>query len=290
MVLISSQAAHLDAVLETVADKRPLIHAATEANVDELAHIAKKHNCPLAVVAEDLESTAALAEKVKSAGVEDIVLDLTCDSMLETLEALTAARRLALKKKAPGLGYPCMTLSRGDNPLQNVAECCSFVSKYSAVVLTTLSAPEQILPVLTVRQNVYTDPRKPIQVESKVYEIGSVTQESPLMITTNFSLTYYTVEGEVEASRVPAHIAVIDTEGTSVLTAFASDKMTAENVTAFLNSDEVKSKVSHRKVIIPGYVAVMSGALKEESGWDVMVGPREASGISKYLKTVWQAA
>ena len=290
MILMSSQAAHLDAVLETVADKRPLIHAATEANVDELAHIAKKHNCPLAVVAEDLESTAALAEKVKSAGVEDIVLDLTCDSMLETLEALTAARRLALKKKAPGLGYPCMTLSRGDDPLQNVAECCSFVSKYSAVVLTTLSAPEQILPVLTVRQNVYTDPRKPIQVEAKVYSIGSVTQESPLMITTNFSLTYYTVEGEVEASRVPAHIAVIDTEGTSVLTAFASDKMTAENVAAFLNSEEVKSKVSHKKVIIPGYVAVMSGALKEESGWDVMVGPREASGISKYLKTVWQAA
>jgi acetyl-CoA decarbonylase/synthase complex subunit gamma len=118
--------------------------------------------------------------------------------------------------------------------------------------------------------------------------VGAVTKDSPVLVTTNFSLTYYTVEGEVEASRVPAYIACIDTDGTSVLTAFASDKMTAENVAAFLNSDALKDKVSHKKVIIPGYVTVMSGSLQEESGWEVLVGPREASGISKYLKTVWK--
>ena len=125
-----------------------------------------------------------------------------------------------------------------------------------------MTRPEQILPMLTVSHNIYTDPRKPIQVEAKVYDVGATGPDSPLLVTTNFSLTYYTVEGEVEASRVPARIAVIDTEGTSVLTAFASDKMTSENVAEVLNSEAVTAVVDHRKVIIPGYIAVMSGALK----------------------------
>jgi acetyl-CoA decarbonylase/synthase, CODH/ACS complex subunit gamma len=221
--------------------------------------------------------------------VEDLVLDCTTGRITDTLQYLTAARRLALKKRVPGLGYPGMTISRGADPLENLAECCAFVAKYAGLVLTSLSRPEEVLPILTVRQNLYTDPRKPIQVEAKLYEVGQVTPESPLLITTNFSLTYYTVAGEVEASRVAAYIGVIDTEGTSVLTAFASDKLTAENVAAFLKSKEVTDKVAHRKVILPGYVAVMSGALQEESGWEVMVGPREASGIARYLKTVWKA-
>jgi acetyl-CoA decarbonylase/synthase complex subunit gamma len=125
-------------------------------------------------------------------------------------------------------------------------------------------------------------------VEPKLNQVGAVAATSPLLITTNFSLTYYTVEGEVEASRIPSFIGAIDTDGTSVLTAFASDKLTAEKIAAFLKSDAVKDKVTHKKVIIPGFVAVMSGALEEESGWKVLVGPREASGIPKYLKTVWK--
>ena len=290
VVLMAGNAAHIDAAIEPVADQKPLIHGATAETWEDFAKVAKARGCPLAVVAADIDTAAATAEQVKAAGVEDIVLDLTGGDVATTLRSLTAARRLALKKKAPGLAYPCMTVSRSEDAMENAAECYSFMAKYSGLVLTSLANPEQLLPLLTVRQNVYTDPRKPIQVEAGLSEVGAVTPESPLLITTNFSLTYYTVEGEVEASRVPARIGVIDTEGTSVLTAFASDKMTAENVAAFLNSDEVKEKVPHRKVIIPGYVAVMSGALKEESGWEVLVGPREASGISKYLKTVWPSA
>ena len=289
LVLMASQSAHISKVLEAQAPRRPLIHAATESNWKEMAAVAAAHKCPLAVTGPDLEAVAGLAEKAKGAGVEDLVLDFTTGRITDTLQYLTAARRLALKKRVPGLGYPGMTLSRGADPLENLAECCAFVAKYAGLVLTSLSRPEEVLPILTVRQNLYTDPRKPIQVEAKLYEVGQVTPESPLLITTNFSLTYYTVAGEVEASRVAAYIGVIDTEGTSVLTAFASDKLTAENVSAFLKSKEVTDKVTHRKVILPGYVAVMSGALQEESGWEVMVGPREASGIARYLKTVWKA-
>ena len=290
IVLLSGTPAHLDRALASHAAARPLLHAARADSIDAMVELAKKHGCPLAIAAADLDDVNALAIQAKAVGVEDLVLDVSATRLADTVQSLTAARRLALKKKAAGLGYPCMTVSREEDPMANLSACCAAVAKYSGIVLTTMSNPEQILPILTARQNIYTDPRKPIQVEPGLCEVGQVMADSPLLVTTNFSLTYYTVEGEVEASRVPARIAVIDTEGTSVLTAFASDKMTAENVAAFLKSDEVTQQVSHRKVIIPGYVAVMSGALQEESGWEVLVGPREASGISKYLKTVWPSA
>ncbi|MEI7902437.1 MAG: acetyl-CoA decarbonylase/synthase complex subunit gamma, partial [bacterium] len=290
MVLMSSQAAHLDTVLASCADKKPLIHAATAATIDAFIALAKAHACPLAVTAPDLDQLVPLVEKIRAAGLQDIVLDVTTASVSGTLQALTAVRRLALKKNMRVLGYPCLVTNRTADPLVNVAECGMYVAKYASLVLTELDRPEQLMPILTVSQNLYTDPRKPIQVEAKLNAIGAVTPDSPLMITTNFSLTYYTVAGEVEASRVPAYIGVLDTEGTSVLTAFASDKLTSEKIAAFLHSDEVKSKVAHRKVIIPGYIAVMSGGLKDDSGWTVLVGPREASGISKFLKTTWTNA
>ena len=287
MVLIAEKAAHVAAALEVCADKKPLIHAARPDNWQEFAQVAKEKACPLAVKAFEPEALAELTGKIKAAGVEDMVLDVTADGLSATLQALTKVRRLALKKGVRDLGYPSMAIAAGDDAFQEVAQAATYVAKYAGIVVTGLCKPEQILPLLTVRQNVFTDPRKPIQVEPTVYEVGAATPQSPVLITTNFSLTYYTVEGEVEASRVPAYIGVVDTEGTSVLTAFASDKLTAEGVAALLKSGVFKDKVSHRKVIIPGYVAAMSGALADESGWEVIVGPREASGIPKFLKTVW---
>ena len=290
LVLLSSDADRLAKALAVTADAKPLICGATAANREAVTALAKTHGCPLAVSAPDLDALAELTQQIVADGVQDLVLDLGGAELSDTLQRLTAARRLALKRKVRALGYPSLVVCRTEDPLANMSACCSYVAKFAGVVLTTLTEPEALMPILTVRQNIYTDPRKPIQVEAGLYEIGAVTPDSALLLTTNFSLTYYTVEGEVEASRVPAYIGVIDTEGTSVLTAFASDKLNSDNVTAFLNSDEVKAKVGHKKVILPGYISVMSGSLHEESGWEVMVGPREASGISKYLKTVWQGA
>ena len=289
MVLMSKEPAHIEKALESCKGKKPLIHGATSENWEKMAAVAKTAGCPLAVVESDLDKLAALSDKIKAAGVADLILDPTTPSISTTIQSLNAVRRMALKKNLRSLGYPCMTISLASNPAEQVAECCAAISKFAALVLSSLDTPETILPLLTLRQNLYTDPRKPIQCEAKLYEVGAVTPASPLLITTNFSLTYYTVEGEVEAARVPAFIGVIDTDGTSVLTAFASDKMTSEKIAAFLKSDVVKAKISHKKVIIPGYVSVMSGALEEESGWKVMVGPREASGLPKYLKTVWKS-
>ena len=163
-----------------------------------------------------------------------------------------------------------------------------FVAKYAGVVVTDAVEPWQILPVLTTRQDIYIDPQKPVAVEPKLYEVGDVSGESPVLVTTNFSLSYYSVEGEVEASRVPAYVLSVDTEGTSVLTAWASDKFNAETITKAMKQSGLEERVKHRKLVIPGFVAVLSAGVEDESGWSVEIGPKEASGLPGYLKTQWQ--
>ena len=145
------------------------------------------------------------------------------------------------------------------------------------------------LPLVTIRQNIYSDPQKPVTVEPKLYTIGGQpTEKSPVMVTTNFSLTYFTVEPEIINSKIPSYLLIVDTDGLSVLTAWAAEKFTAEKVVEGLKKFNLETTVSHKKLIIPGYVAVMSGKLNELSGWEIIVGPREASGIPKFLRTFWQ--
>ena len=238
--------------------------------------------------AEDLDAAAELTQQLVAAGVEDLVLDVTRDTLGATLESLTKVRRLALKKGVRALGYPCLVRPLSNDPNVATAAAGTCIAKYAGIVVVDTTEHWHILPLLTVRMNIFTDPRKPVQVEPGLYAIGAVNDKSPLLITTNFSLTYYTVESDVEASRVPCYIGVIDTEGTSVLTAWASEKLTAEKVATFLQSPEVSGKLSHRTVIIPGYITVMSGKLEDAAGWQVMVGPRESSAIPKFLKTMWK--
>lgn len=289
VVLMTSSPEALAAALAVCADQSPLIYKADSSNWEVMAEAAKQSCCPLAVEAADLEQASELTAKLNQAGVQDLVLDVSAGSLAGTLSNLTQVRRAALRKGFRPLGYPCIAIPASSDPALAIAEAGTYVSKYAGIVVVDAKEPWQVLPLLTVRQNIFTDPRKPVQVESKLYSVGAVDGKSPLLVTTNFSLTYYTVEGDVEASRVPSYIGVIDTEGTSVLTAWASEKLTVDKVTKFLNSDEVKGKVPHNKVVIPGYVAVMSGRLEDESGWQVLVGPRESSGIPKFLKTRWKA-
>ncbi|MHB9130859.1 MAG: acetyl-CoA decarbonylase/synthase complex subunit gamma [Armatimonadota bacterium] len=288
-LILMADAAVLDAVLPSVADQQPLLFRADASNWEAMAGLANTYKCPLAVDASNLDATAELTQKLTAACAADLVLDVSGSGLAATTEALTKVRRHALRKNYRPLGYPCIAIPSSDDAELALAEAATYIAKYAGIVVIDATEPWQVLPLLTVRQNIFTDPRKPVQVEPMLYAIGAVNDKSPLLITTNFSLTYYTVEGDVEASRVGAYVGVIDTEGTSVLTAWASEKLTASKVAKFLNSEEVTSKISHRKVIIPGYITVMSGKLEEESGWQVMVGPRESSGIAKYLKTVWKA-
>jgi acetyl-CoA decarbonylase/synthase complex subunit gamma len=287
MALVSENPQNMKAAVAACASRAPLIHAATPSNFAAMAAIAKEHKCPIAAQAPDLEALAALTPQIKAAGVEDILLDLTRPGLRATVEALTIVRRAALKKSFRPFGYPAVVFALRPDPLDEIAFACSVIAKYAGLVVTSCVEPWQVLPLLTVRQNIYTDPQKPIQVEPKLYPIREPGPDSPFLMTTNFSLTYYSVEGEVEASRVPAWILAVDTEGTSVLTAYSGDKLNEKVVAKALKTVKAEEVVRHRKLIIPGHVAVLSGKLEEETGWEVLVGPKEAAMIPVYLKTVW---
>ncbi|MBN3038185.1 MAG: acetyl-CoA decarbonylase/synthase complex subunit gamma [Candidatus Omnitrophica bacterium] len=286
LILMCEDAAIIKAAAEAAKQRRPLLYAANKDNAEDMAKVAKELSLPLVVRAEDLEQLAELSKKVTAQGVEDLILDSGNKDLTDKIDDLTQIRRLALKKTFRPFGYPTLAITTSADPYQEVMQASAFVAKYAGIVIMKGVEPWQILPILTVRQNIYTDPQKPLQVEAKVYEVGAVNDKSPVMITTNFSLTYYTVEAEVESSRVPSYIISAYCEGMSVLTAWAAEKFTAETIAKTLNECGIKDKIAHQEIIIPGYVAVLSGKLEEESGWKVKVGPKEASGIPSYLKSL----
>lgn len=281
-ILMSSEPNVIRLAAASARSKNPLIYAANSENYQAMANVAKMVKCPLAVYGNGLDEVAELTEKIQALGVEDLVIDTGAREPLKVVDDLTQARRLALRRTFRPLGYPTITFVEDEE--KQIAQASTYISKYAGIVVCPGSEPWQILPLLALRQNLYTDPRVPLQVEPIVYEVGDVTPDSPVLMTTNFSLTYFTVLGEVEASKIPAYILAVDTEGQSVLTAYSSEKLTAEGVAKMLNGTGIKDKVNHNKLVIPGYVAVMSGKLEEESGWKVLVGPREASALPAYLR------
>jgi acetyl-CoA decarbonylase/synthase, CODH/ACS complex subunit gamma len=287
-VLMSAKADNLGRAAGSLAGKRPLLYISDPAQAEAAAKAAKQFNCPLAVRADGLEALADLTGKITAAGVEEIVLDPGTRGIKATLEALTKIRRLALKNFR-ALGYPTIAFTTSADATMQAAEAATYVAKYAGVVVTDALEKWQMLPILTTRQDIYTDPQKPVAVEPKLYEVGEVGGQSPLLVTTNFSLSYYSVEGEVEASRVPAYILAVDTEGTSVLTAWASDKFNADTIGKALKKSGVEEKLPHKKLVIPGFVAVLSASVEDETGWSVQIGPKEASGITSYLKKQWKA-
>lgn len=284
VVLMADDAAVQSAALDKIAAEKPLVYAATEANYEAMVEVAKKYEVPLAVYAEGLEALDALVEKIHGLGYKELVLDPGSRETAKVLADMTQIRRLAVKKRHRPFGYPTIAFTSEEPGLDEVLQANAYVAKYASIVVMKGTNKADIMPILSWRQNVYTDPQKPVAVVPKLYEIGAVNENSPLYITTNFSLSYYSVEGEVEASRIPSYIIPIDTDGTSVLTAWAAGKFGGEHIAAAMKEYDMESKVSHRKVIIPGFVAVIAAKLKDESGWEVVVGPKEASGISSFAK------
>lgn len=284
LVLVSDSTDTLKAALEISKEKKPLVCSASKDNIDTMAALSKEASSPLAIKSSSLDELSGLAEKVSAAGINNAVLDLGKKPLRQKLEELTLIRRMALKKAYRPFGYPTISFTEKSDPFEEASEAASLIAKYSSIVIIKNTATWEVLPLLTVRQNIFTDPQKPLQVEPKVYEIGKVTADSPILVTTNFSLTYYTVESEVESSKVPSYIMSVESEGMSVLTAWAAEKFTPEKIASSLKESGLDGKVNRKELILPGYVAVMSGKLREESGWVVNVGPREASGIPSYLK------
>jgi len=289
VILVTEDAEAAKADLQAVGDAAPLLCCATSDTVDAMGAAASEAGCPVVARAADPETLADLTEKLKASGCENIVLHLNAPDPWSETMGLSRIRNVALRQSFRPLGYPVIAFATEGSPQDQAIRASSLVCKYAGIVVVETAEPWALLPILTTRQNIYTDPQKPVQVEPKLHAVGDPGEDSPVMFTTNFSLTYYTVEGDVEASRVPSWILCVDTEGTSVLTAYSGDKLSAESVAKAMQEADVESKVNHRKLIIPGYVAVMSGKLEEKTGWEILVGPRESNQIPRYLKEVWKA-
>lgn len=286
LVLYSSDAESIKSSLQIISARKPLIYAADKNSYKELAKIAKEFSSPLAIKEENLEKLSELSQAIISEGASELILDSGDKPINKKIWDLTQIRRLALRKNYRPFGYPTIAIVRKGETYEQVIEACIYVLKYAGIVLLEGFSSQQILPLLTLRQNIYTDPQKPLQVEPKAYPIGQVSVNSPVLITTNFSLTYYTVLSELEASKVPSYLVSVDTEGMSVLTAWAAEKFTPEKISESLSKFEITGKVNHKQIIIPGYVAVMSGDLEEKSGFKVIVGPKEAAGIPSFLRNL----
>jgi len=288
LVLISNSPTAIEAGLKISGERKPLIYAAKEDDREKMVDLAKKYSCPLAICGKNQEELDSLSQKVVASGVKDVVLDPGTRSLAGSLQGFTQLRRLALKRGYRPVGYPVIAFVKDNDPYREVSMAATYIAKYANIVVLDRIEPEEILPLITLRQNIYTDPQKPIMVEPKLYEVGTPNENSPLLVTTNFSLTFFTVQPEIEASKVPSYLLIVETEGLSVLTAWAAEKFTPEGIAQAMKKAEVERKLSHRKVIIPGYVAVMKAKLEEESGWEVLIGPKEGSGIPRYLKQTWQ--
>ena len=287
-IIVGSDPGKVKAAAEAVKSEKPLIYRADAGNIDAMTAVAKELGLPLAITAPSLEELADLTQKAKDAGVEDLVLSFDCEKLGDTVRTLTIARRAALKKQFRALGYPSMVDIKTDNPSLEPVLAASCAAKYAGIVIVDGAEPWQTLPVLTIVQDVYTDPQVPNTVETKLYEIGSPDENSPVMFTTNFSLTYFSVEGEVERSKVPAYICVVDTEGLGVLNAYAGDKISAEKVVKALQEQGVADKVKHRKLIIPGLLPIFRAEIEDTSEWsEVIIGPENAREIPAFLTSDW---
>jgi len=279
LVLISRDPAVMAAGLRAVDGEQPLIYAADSTNWEAMTELAKQHKTSLAVVGDSLDGLAELTEKIKAKGVEDLVLDPQGDGLSASLIRNTQIRRLALKKNFRALGYPAIAF-----PV-TLAAAAQAITKYAGFIVLDSFAPELVYPLLVLRQNIYTDPQKPIQVQPGVYEINNPKPEDPVLVTTNFSITYFSVANEVESSGLPAWLLVTDAEGMSVLTAWAAGKFDAERIAKAVKGFNLADKVSRKRVVLPGHVAVLSGELEAElPDWEVRVGPREAVDIPKFMK------
>jgi acetyl-CoA decarbonylase/synthase complex subunit gamma len=275
-----------ETAVKLFADNKPIIYGVNSENTEAMANIAKTYKATLGVTAKGLDELLNLTERVKALGIADMVIDSGVRNAKEILKDNTLVRRAAIKKNFKPLGYPVITFAQREDSLVETLIAVIGVAKYSSIIVLSSIEKWKNLALFTLRQNLYTDPQVPMQVEQKIYRIGEPNPDSPLFITTNFSLTYFIVSGEVENSKVPSYLAVTDSEGLSVLTAWAAGKFTAAKIAQFIKESGIENDIKHRELIIPGYVAILSGAIEDKlEGWKVTVGPREANGIPAFLRS-----
>jgi acetyl-CoA decarbonylase/synthase, CODH/ACS complex subunit gamma len=287
LILMSEDVELLKAGAEAAAVKKPILYAATEKNAEAMGKLAKEKGLPLVVKADSVEKLIPLSDKLTGMGLKDLILDSGSRELKQVVQDQIVIRRAALKAGNRSLGFPTIAFpcEMADNLDMETLITASLVSKYAGIVVMSDFQGESLFPLLLERLNIFTDPQRPMTVTQGIYEIGTPDKNSPVLITTNFSLTYFIVSGEIEGSRVPSWLLVMDTEGLSVMTAWAAGKFSGDAVASFVKKSGIADKVAKKSIIIPGYAASISGDMEEElPGWEIIIGPRDASLIPKFLK------
>jgi acetyl-CoA decarbonylase/synthase, CODH/ACS complex subunit gamma len=262
-----------------------VLASATESSAAKLAAAAKEGGHALAVAGPTLDAVCALSAELKAGGFNDLVLRLPSRSLSERYQVNSLSRRMAIKENYKPLGYPFLSFLESGDLLEDSAAAMVEVCKYGGIVVLPEFDAAQLVTLMTLRLNVFTDPQKPIQVEPKVYAIGDPTPASPVFVTTNFSLTYFIVSGEIENSGCSAWLVIPECEGMSVLTAWAAGKFTGAGIAKAVKEYGLEEKSASRTIVIPGYVAQVSGEVEEGlPGWKVLVGPQDAGDIESFVK------
>jgi len=287
VVLISEDPDALFAARDIFADRSPLLYPITSENIDKAIPRIKEKITPVGLKAESIEKLIPLTIRLKEEGIEDLVLDPGSRNVLEAVRDQTFIRRASLKQGFrplgyPTIGFPCFIAKDG---LKEMMAGSAFINKWAAIIVFSDFDPHSLLPLLVQRLNIYTDPRFPMAVEEKFYEVGQPDESSPVLVTSNWALTYFLVSSAVEATKVPAYICVKEAEGLGVLTAWAAGKFTGDAVGTFIKKCGIEDRVKHRKIVIPGKVARIKGELEDAMNleWEVVIGPRETTGIANFL-------
>jgi acetyl-CoA decarbonylase/synthase complex subunit gamma len=288
LILMTEDADVMKAGIEACGFKRPLLNAATEDNADAFGPLAKENNLPLVIKSDGMDGLTALSAKLTGMGIKDLVIDPGSREIQQSNNDMIALRRAALKNGNRAVGFPTITFpcEMASNVDMETLIAAMHIVKYGGIVVMSDFTGENLFPLLLERLNIYTDPQRPMTVTEGIYEINSPDENSPILVTTNFALTYFIVSGEIEASKVPAYLLIKDSEGLSVLTAWAAGKFAGDDVGIFVKKCGIADKVKHQELIIPGYAAAIAGDVEEElPGWAITVGPREASHLPRFLRS-----
>ncbi len=286
VALMASTIDGVRSAVEKIKDQRPLIVPSPGVDQSPFVALAAEFKLPLVITGKDLDDVAATAVDAAKHGVTDMLLEPPAKDARELHQNLSRLRRGALDRIHPGLGYPIfLRVAAGEFDKVVIG-----ITKFASLVAMENAAGEAWLPYWTLRQNIYTDPQKPLQIDPSVHSIGEPDENAPLLVTTNFSLTYFIVSTELDGTGVPSRLAVVDAEGMSVLTAWSAGKFSGEKVAKELRRLGATEHVKHKTVIIPGYVSVISGELEDAlgDGWRVLTGPQEASDLNAFFRDVWQ--
>jgi acetyl-CoA decarbonylase/synthase complex subunit gamma len=274
--------------LAAVSDGKPILNGANPSNYEAFAKIAIEYGVALGVTADDIDSLYDTVKAVEGAGVKDIVIDVGVSSIKDAFSNAVQIRRAALKSGDHSFGYPSIVnvaaLAPGDAHMQT-SLASLFILKYGSIIVMDGMSYAQALPLYGLRQNIFTDPQKPMTVEVGMYPINGADENSICALTVDFALTYFIISGEIERSGVPVNLLIPDAGGYSVLTAWAAGKLSAGSIAKFIKEAEIETKVKNRSLLIPGKVAVLKGELEENlPGWNIVVAPNEAVSLVKFLK------